>query len=188
MSQQRNYKSKIYQTSINEWITSYLKEAVSIRGISRLLQISTKTVMRRILEMGEKIDKPPLLFGKEYEMDEMCTYLGNKKRKIWIVYAICKKTKGVIDFRIGARTSKTLKGVIDTLKLTLPKKIHTDKLIHYVRLIGKELHSTKHRGTNYIERMNLTIRTHLKRLSRRTICFSKSLTMLTACLKIYFWN
>ncbi|HEX2845848.1 MAG TPA: IS1 family transposase [Chitinophagaceae bacterium] len=41
---------------------------------------------------------------------------------------------------------------------------------------------------NHIERNNLNLRTHLKRLSRRTICFSKSITMLEACLKIYFWN
>ncbi|MFY1046718.1 IS1 family transposase [Chryseobacterium sp. GP-SGM7] len=36
--------------------------------------------------------------------------------------------------------------------------------------------------------MNLNIRTHLKRLNRRTICFSKSNLILIAILKIYFWS
>lgn len=38
---------------------------------------------------------------------------------------------------------------------------------------------------NRKERMNLTLRTHLKRLIRRGICFSRSAVMLDACLKLY---
>ncbi|MBS1665188.1 MAG: hypothetical protein JST68_29350 [Bacteroidetes bacterium] len=41
---------------------------------------------------------------------------------------------------------------------------------------------------NRSERKNLTLRTHLKRLSCRTFCFSKSLSMLESCLKLYFWG
>jgi IS1 family transposase len=35
---------------------------------------------------------------------------------------------------------------------------------------------------------NLLVRTHLKRLNRKTICFSRSLTVLMAVLRIYFWG
>nr|WP_307462315.1 IS1 family transposase [Chryseobacterium sp. SORGH_AS_0447] len=49
------------------------------------------------------------------------------------------------------------------------------------------MHSTKRFGTNTIERLNLTIRTHLKRFNRRTICFTESKIILKAILKIYFW-
>ena len=48
-------------------------------------------------------------------------------------------------------------------------------------------HKTSLYGTNHIERNNLTIRTHIKRLTRRTICFSRNVDMLYATLKIYFW-
>ena len=58
----------------------------------------------------------------------------------------------------------------------------------YLGLVPKELHHVKRRGINRIERMNLTLRTHLKRLNRRTIAYSKSLLVLTAILKIYFWK
>lgn len=34
----------------------------------------------------------------------------------------------------------------------------------------------------------LSVRTCLKRFSRRSLCFSKSIKMLKAILKIYFWN
>ncbi|WP_394801047.1 IS1 family transposase [Niabella ginsengisoli] len=48
--------------------------------------------------------------------------------------------------------------------------------------------SKKKFGTNHIERYNLSLRTHLKRLARRSICFTKSLKILQAILKIYFWG
>ncbi|WP_409070947.1 IS1 family transposase [Flavobacterium sp.] len=38
-----------------------------------------------------------------------------------------------------------------------------------------------------MERKNLSLRTHLKRLNRRSICFSKNLIILNAVLRIYFW-
>ncbi|MFC5981187.1 IS1 family transposase [Flavobacterium salmonis] len=77
--------------------------------------------------------------------------------------------------------------VLETLKLSEAKETFTDRLKNYRYLIEEKLHSVKRFGTNDIERKNLTLRTHLKRLNRRTICFSKSLVVLIAILKIYFW-
>ncbi|XAV88462.1 MAG: IS1 family transposase [Candidatus Symbiodolus clandestinus] len=39
--------------------------------------------------------------------------------------------------------------------------------------------------TQRIERHNLTLRTHIKRLSRRTICFSKSITIREKIIGAY---
>lgn len=118
----------------------------------------------------------------------MCTYVGSKSQMQWVVYAIRKDTKEVIDFTVGSRTNNTLKRVTDTLILSKAKKIYTDKLKQYATLILRNIHSTRLHGTNHIERKNLTLRTHLKRLNRRSICFSKSASMLSACLRIYFWG
>nr|WP_255505091.1 IS1 family transposase [Algoriphagus sp. Y33] len=68
------------------------------------------------------------------------------------------------------------------------KAISTGRLKNYKYLIPKKIHLTNVNGINHIERMNLNLRTHLKRLNRRTICFSRSVAMLAACLKIYFWG
>ncbi len=126
--------------------------------------------------------------AKKYEVDEMCTFIERKSRQIWICYALEKIKKQVVDFRIGSRSNKTLKGVVQTLILSEAKQIYTDGLQNYKTLIPKEIHKTTRFGTNQIERMNLNLRTHLKRLNRRAICFSKSLMMLSAVLKIYFWG
>jgi insertion element IS1 protein InsB len=67
------------------------------------------------------------------------------------------------------------------------KQIFTDGLDSYRQIIPAAIHKVTHYGTNHIERKNLSLRTHLKRLNRKTIAFSKSLLVLEACLKIYFW-
>lgn len=181
------YTYKAYKQEINENIIALTKEGVGIRGTARLSGISPNTVLRRIILIASKIAPPAISMHKTYEVDEMRTYVKNKSKLVWIVYALEKETRKVMSFNVGARTNNTLSRVIETITLSNPKRIYTDKLKNYQSLIDKQVHNFKNRATNHIERMNLTLRTHLKRLSRRTLCFSRSVVMLSAVLRIYFW-
>jgi len=89
---------------------------------------------------------------------------------------------------VGRRTRENISKVISSVLELNPKQIATDRLRTYGNLIPKRIHETRKSCTTVIERNNLTLRTRLKRLSRKTICFSKSLEMLEAILKIYFWG
>jgi insertion element IS1 protein InsB len=170
-------------------IVNLIKESVGVRGIGRLLQISNSTVIRRILKIGRSVKRPvPLLFGQTYQVDELFTYIGNKKNRMCVAYSLNPETGEVIDVVIGRRNKTNLIKIISTLLLANAQQIVTDKLNIYKELIPKEIHSTMNRGINHIERKNLTLRTHLKRLNRRTICYSKSLAILLAIVKIYFWG
>lgn len=117
----------------------------------------------------------------------MRTYIRNKHKLIWIVYALERETKKVVSLNIGARTNITLNAVLKTLKLSNAKNIFTDGLKHYKYLIDQKIHKINRFGTNHIERKNLSLRTHLKRLNRKTICYTKSQIILLSILKIYFW-
>lgn len=182
------YTYNAYLPNINQKIISLTKEGVGIRSTARLLKISTTTLLKRLILIAKKITKPNLSFHKSYEIDELCFFIGTKKNFFWLVYTIEKQSKKVIDFRIGKRTNKTLKSVIQTLILSKAKGIFSDNLINYQYIIPKKIHKTLPFQTNYIERKNLTIRTHLKRFTRRSICFCKSLLITIAILKIYFWS
>lgn len=105
-----------------------------------------------------------------------------------MVSAYCRETKSIVRINVGSRTNKTLNRVLYALKLASAKKIYTDKLKQYRFLIAKKVHRTNARGTNHIERMHLNFRTHLKRLNRRSIGFSRSSSMLISILKIYLWG
>ena len=181
------YTYKAYKQEINQNIVALTKEGVGILGSARLLAISPTTLLKRIKEIAAKITPLAISIGKTYEIDEMRTFYKHKDKLVWIVYALEKESRKVVSFNVGARTNKTLSKVIETVTLSNPKKIYTDKLINYKSLIKKEIHNFRNRSTNHIERMNLTLRTHLKRLNRRSIAFSKSIVILSSVLKIYFW-
>ena len=117
----------------------------------------------------------------------MWTFVGRKapSNYSWITYAMNRRTRCVIDVAFGSRNRKNLKQVIDSVKAQNPKKIVTDKLITYPNLVKPHNHDTTRYSNNRIERGNLTLRTHIKRLFRKTICFSKSQKMLEACVLLY---
>lgn len=185
--QQSGYGYNAYKRNLNQNIIELTKEGLGIRSTARILKISTTTLLKRIVAIAKNIHQPIISRGKTYEVDEMCTYIKSKRNFIWLVYALEKDSKSVVSFNVGKRTNKTLNRVLDSLKLSEAKKIFTDRLKNYRYLIDEKLHSVKRFGTNHIERKNLTLRTHFKRLNRRTICFSKSLIVLISVLKIYFW-
>ena len=182
------YQRKSFKQDVDKRLIILIKEGCGIRSAARILKIAPQTVISRIKQIATNILKPPIIKGQNHEMDEMITFIGNKKNRICIAYAIERRTKSIIDFRVGRRNKQTLRKVVNTLLLSESQEIRTDKLNLYLGIIPKKIHKVKNRGINYIERNNLTLRTHLKRLNRRTICYSKSLTMLIACLKIYFWG
>lgn len=170
-------------------IISLTKEGCGINSTSRILHISPATVLRRILQIARQVIRPyPVLKGKTYEVDEMFTYVKHKDNRICIAYSYECGSGNIIDFVVGRRNKTNLRKVTDTSVLSDAVKITTDRLNIYKEIIPKEIHSTKFRGINRIERNNLNLRTHLKRLSRKTICYSKSLIVLTAIVKIYFWS
>jgi len=170
-------------------IIRYMNEGNSISSISRLIGLSKATVIRKIKEIAAKIVFPVINEeGKEYEIDEMQTFVGKNEPSNYryIIYAINKSTKRVIDFSIGRRTKENLQKVINNVLKLTPVRIYTDGLSTYKTLIEPSIHKVRFSCTNHIERNNLTLRTHIKRLSRKTICFSRSIEMLQNCVAIYF--
>lgn len=186
--QQEEYSYNAYSPELDEKIILYTKEGTGIRSTARILYISPTTLLKRIILIGKRITHPPIVKHRVYEVDEIKSFIKRKQNHIWIAYALDRKSKQVVSFNIGARTNATLSVVTETLHIAEAKRIYTDRLRNYKSLIDKSIHRTNFYGTNHIERHNLTLRTHLKRLSRRTICFSRSMAVLTAILKIYFWG
>lgn len=187
-TQVAQYSYQAYTATLNKNIIAFTKEGMGIRSTARLLQISTTTLLKRLRHIAHTLEQPVLTMGKSYEVDELHTFINRKDRPVWIVCALCRNSGKIVRFKVGSRTSKTLQTVLQTLTHANAQKIYTDRLKNYGYLLGTKIHTVKRYGTNRIERMNLTLRTHLKRLNRRTICYSKSLVMLTSILTIYFWG
>lgn len=182
------YCYKAYESTIDQNIILLTKEGLGIRSTARVLKISTTTLLKRIISIANKIAQPIISKNKTYEVDEMRSFIKRKDKLIWIVYALERTTRKVVSFTVGARTNRTLNVVLTTLRLAKAKTIYTDGLKHYRYLIEKSIHNVTRYATNHIERNNLSMRINLKRLNRRTICYSRSSIVLQSVLRIYFWS
>jgi len=94
------------------------------------------------------------------------------------MYAINRYSKQIINFVVGRRTKENISMVVSVLQKLQPKAIYSDRLNIYESLICKDIHKIYPRCINYIERKNLTLRTLLKRLARKTLCFTRRADML----------
>ncbi len=164
-------------------------EGMGISSISRILNVSKSSVQRIILKFGKSVLKPLISERNQvYEIDELRTYEGTKKNESWVKYAIDKSNGNVVSLVVGRRTKENLETVVDKVLSLTPAKVYTDGLIVYRSLTPKSIHKVYKHCTNKIERNNLTLRTHIKRLNSKTICYSKANLMLEACLRIYIWR
>jgi insertion element IS1 protein InsB len=110
-------------------------------------------------------------------MDEMWSYVSHKNNPRWLWHAIDHHTGSVLAYVCGRRKDEVflkLKALLDPFGLT---HYYTDKWGAYTRHLDPEQHTVSKRGTQKIERQHLTLRTRIKRLVRKTICFSKSTQM-----------
>lgn len=187
--QQCFYTHKRCSAEQEQLIIKMNNRSSGISDIAFVLGISKATVVRKIKKQSSKIQQPLIVEKKQcYEIDEMRVIVRKKENEkpLYLIYAINRKTKQLINFYIGRRTTENIQKVVNTVLKLNPSKIYTDGLNIYSSLIPKSIHSTSFYQTNYIEQQNLTLRTHLKRMATSTICFSKTIQMLKASIKLYF--
>lgn len=135
------------------------------------------------------------------EADEMWSWCGSKENQRWLWWIIDKKTGNVLGFTFGKRTNAVWQKLVQDLKKVLDKYnvkydiLYTDGHQAYQVYYFSLLHIQNNQGKQYtwqIERMHLTLRTRIKRLARRTICFSKSENMHDIVIGLfinkYFFN
>ncbi len=126
------------------------------------------------------------------ELDELWSFVAKKANKVWIWLAICRKTRQVVAYAIGARSEATCRKLWEAIPLMYRYGIcYSDFLDAYTAVIPEEQHqpSGKETGhTAHIERFNNTIRQRLARLVRKTLSFSKSEEMHEFCLRLFLYR
>ena len=114
---------------------------------------------------------------EEAELDEMWSFVQKKKNQRWLWLAIDHNTHTILAYTFGKRKDvvfKELKSLLEPFGITM---FYTDDWGSYERCIDQNQHIVGKSNTQAIERKNLTLRTRIKRLCRKTICFSKSIRM-----------
>ena len=102
----------------------------------------------------------------EAELDEQWSFVGNKRNQMWLQYAIVKTNKTVLVF--------TFEHLLKLLEQIHIDHYYTDAQGIYSKYLEASKHFITQKETQNIGRKNLDLRTRIKRLNRKTICFSKS--------------
>ena len=115
----------------------------------------------------------------------MWSFVGAKARERWLWHAIDHHTGRVLAYVIGTRKDTTF---LDLRALLVPFGIthyHTDKAGVYRRHLPLAQHTVGKVAMQKIERKHLTLRTRLKRLARKSLCFSRSCFMHDLVIGLY---
>ena len=187
-----DYRNRGCLPEVKELIIDLSLNASGVRETARSLHISTNTVLSELKkkEPGLESVNTALLNmlnpdevtvdiepTGEAEMDEMWSFVRRKTNSRWLWHAIDHQTGAVLAYVFGRRKDEVflkLKALLDPFGLT---HYYTDKWGAYTRHLDPEQHTISKRGTQKIERKHLTLRARIKRLVRKTICFSKSTQM-----------
>lgn len=110
----------------------------------------------------------------EAEMDEMWSFVGNKNQQRWLWHAIDHVTGTVLAYVLAPHTDAALESLMQLLAPFGIERFYTDGWGGYTRLLDENQHEVGKQYTQRIERKHLTLRTRIKRLARKTLCFSKS--------------
>jgi insertion element IS1 protein InsB len=119
-------------------------------------------------------DQRPVL---EVELDEMQSFVGGKEAARWLWHALDHHTGRIVAYVVGRRADDVflkLKALLVPLGVT---HYYSDKWGAYRRHLPAEQHTVGKRYLQKIERKHLTLRIRLKRLTRQTLGFSRSIDM-----------
>ena len=181
-----DYSYRAYVPLLRELIVPMTLNGSGIRDTARVLQISPNTVLEVLRESAAQIREPTLpMHVRDLEIDEQWSFVQRKKQQNWLWYALDRHSGEIVAFVLGRRTDASCKKLVQKLAPCQVQNFYTDHWKSYPKYLDEKRHHIGKKGTQNIERKNLNFRTHLKRLQRRTICFSKSKQMHYNILKIY---
>lgn len=119
------------------------------------------------------------------EVDEMKSYVASEKQERWLWHAIDHKTGTILAYVIGRRQDRMFLKLKRMLKPFGITKFYTDNWGAYERHLSEDERTVSKYKMQKIERKHLTLRTRIKRLQRRTICFSKISPMHDLVIGLY---
>lgn len=122
---------------------------------------------------------------EDAEMDEMWSFVQSKKQQRWLWHAINHRSGKVLAYVLAPHEDAALWQLKELLAPFSVGHFYTDGWGAYLRLLDAQSHTVSKANTQKIERKHLTLRTRIKRLARKTICFSKSEWMHDIVIELF---
>ena len=117
----------------------------------------------------------------------MWTFVGRKRRKVWLWLAVERASRRVVAGVLGTRGTATCRRLWAALPARYRRhcRYHTDEWPAYTAVLPTPAHRRDEAGqTNVVEALNCALRQRCGVLVRKSCSFSKSLSMHHARIKI----
>jgi insertion element IS1 protein InsB len=116
------------------------------------------------------------------ELDEMWTYVGRKKRKVWLWLAVERRSRRIVAWVLGCRGVATARRLWAALPARYQRHCvyFTDQWEAYRRVFPWWAHRPRPKGsgeTSIVEAINCSLRHRCGVLVRKSCSFSKCLQM-----------
>lgn len=186
---QFTYKYKGADPRIKRQVRCMTFNGSGIRDIQRVCGISIAGILLILRKWFRQIQEP-IVQGhfKKVQIDEMWTFVKHRKQgKRWLWYAYDADSGQILAFYIGKRNNSACKALMRKLAHLQIDSYRTDDWKSYKKYIAPQKHIIAKAKTTHIERRNRDFRTHLKRLCRQTVCFSKKDDMHYGIIKTYIF-
>ena len=181
-----SYTYRAYIPLLRQLIVPMTLNSSGLRDTARVLQISPTTVLSVLRQAASVVSEPSVPARiHEREMDELWSFVGHKKHQCWLCLARNRRTGRIAAFELGRRTDRSCRRLVKKLARCQVQNFYTDDWKSYGKCLDPVRHHIGKSGTQGIERCNLNFRAHIKRLQRRTICFSRSPQMHQCVIKLY---
>lgn len=173
---QVEYKYRGAAPDVKEKLIRMLLRGSGVRDCMAVLEVSFSCVLGTILREGKDLEiKPKHKHYKSVQIDEQWSYTGSKKKKIWMIYAICADSGEILAASWGKRNKVNIRRLLMKLKEVEIENYCTDYWEAFAEVLPKDKQRRGKPFTKKIEGINTWFRTRLRRLTRRTTCFSKKL-------------
>lgn len=146
-------------------------DGAGVRETHRQLEVARNIVSNCLKKLAKKHTNTRLLKSRNdpvilAEADEQWSFIGCKKQQRWLFYALDKISGKVLDYVLGKRNKATLNKLLQRLSVFNVRLWFADKWPVYTGILLDHLHIASKNFTQRIERHNLNLRLHIKRLNR----------------------
>ena len=122
------------------------------------------------------------------ELDELWSFVGHKRHKVWLWLAVDRDTRRIVAWVLGSRGEATARRLWAALPPAYRRhaRAFTDAWAAYTAAVpaGQHRPSARKGLTNLVEGLNCWLRQRCAVLVRKTCSFSKSIAMHHVRLKI----
>lgn len=161
---------------LSEYVKRAFVRGSGVRDIAAIFLISIGKVLS-LLARAKVSPSPKRSHYDELEVDEFWTYVGDKQRKVWLIYAYHRESGEIVAWVFGKRNTKTAKALrkrIRSLGVSFDKICMDNWRSFKTAFKGCNLKIGKE-WTKGIEGNNCRLRHRIRRSFRKSCNFSKKM-------------